>query len=178
MSKLGYAVECIEPDDAQAVLMSAEGLVVHGGLEALPDSSVDYIYTLNVLEHIEDDAAVLRQFWRKLKPGGRLLIYVPAFGLLYSSMDRRVGHVRRYRRGDLREKVRSAGLTVTHDRYVDCMGFFASLLFKVFGSNSGDVSRWSLILYDRMIFPVSRTGDNLLGRWFGKNVLLTAQKQR
>jgi hypothetical protein len=58
------------------------------------------------------------------------------------------------------------------------MGFFASLLFKVFGSNSGDVSRWSLILYDRMIFPVSRTGDNLLGRWFGKNVLLTAQKQR
>jgi SAM-dependent methyltransferase len=178
MSELGFAVECIEPDEAQAARMSADGLVVHSGLEALPDSSVDYIYTLNVLEHIDDDAAVLRQFCRTLKPGGRLLIYVPAFYLLYSSMDRRVGHVRRYRRGNLREKVRSAGLTVIHDRYVDCMGFLASLLFKALGSNSGDISRSSLILYDRMIFPVSQAVDTLLGRWIGKNVLLTAQKRR
>ena len=75
----------------------------------MPDASFNYIYTLNVLEHIEDDAAALRSLHAKLTDGGKLLIYVPAFPVLYTSMDAKVGHVRRYTRDTLMTRVTAAG---------------------------------------------------------------------
>ena len=94
----GYRVHCIEPDKRHASSLANAGLPVATTLEEIKDCSCDYIYSLNVLEHIEDDVMALRQWYQKLKPGGRILVYVPAFQLLYSSMDRKVGHFRRYTR--------------------------------------------------------------------------------
>lgn len=141
-----------------------------------PDQSVDLLYSLNVLEHIGDDVAVLRACHEKIEPGGRVLIYVPAFQVLYSSMDKLVGHCRRYTRSDLAEKMRLAGFDVIRNKYVDSVGFLASLLFKAFGSDSGVINRDALILYDRYAFPVSRLLDRVLNRVFGKNVLLLARR--
>src|SRR5215475_3171635 len=57
-----------------------------------PDTAV-YI---NVLEHIEDDETELKTIFNALAPGGRILIFVPALPFLMSSMDRGLGHFRRY----------------------------------------------------------------------------------
>ena len=172
----GLVVQCIEPDAAQAEIIRQAGIPVSTDLAEIGDGSLDLIYSFNVLEHIEDDRAVLRQLHQKLKPRGRLLMYVPAFQVLYSSMDRKVGHLRRYMRGELSGKVRQAGFMVQSNRYVDSLGFPVALLYKAIGSDSGTIDRRSLILYDRLVFPVSLVLDYLFGYVLGKNVYLIAEK--
>jgi 2-polyprenyl-3-methyl-5-hydroxy-6-metoxy-1,4-benzoquinol methylase len=176
MAGAGHDVVCLEPDASQAQRLRTAGLEVRESLTDVADDSLDYIYTLNVLEHIEDDQSVLVGFARKLKQGGRLLIYVPAFALLHSSMDRKVGHLRRYRRGGLLSQVAAAGFVEVVARYVDSLGFFATLAYKVSGNSSGDINMRMLKFYDRYLFPASRIADNVFGKAFGKNVLLTARK--
>ncbi len=176
LADAGVHLHCIEPDPAQLARIRAGGLAASAGLAALPDGSVDVLYSLNVLEHIYDDVAVLQACHAKLKPGGRLLIYVPAFQVLFSSMDQHVGHFRRYSRGELMRKVRSAGFVVQRAAYVDSAGFFAALLYKVLGNEQGTINRTALVTYDRYVLPISLLADRLLGRVCGKNVWLVAQR--
>ena len=69
-----------------------------------------------------------------------------------------------------------AGFEIRTLRYVDSLGFPASLVFKAFDNGRGDVNRRMLRLYDRLAFPVSRALDALTHRWFGKNLLALAVK--
>jgi len=172
----GYQVHCIEPDHRQLARILESGLAASLDLACIEDGSVDLLYTLNVLEHIEDDVSALQICYDKIKPGGRLLIYVPAFQILYSSMDRNVGHIRRYTRTELSGKVHAAGFDIMKNEYVDCAGFLASLLFKILGNKSGTINRGALIAYDRYVFPLSRLGDMIFNRLFGKNVFLVARR--
>jgi len=173
----GVDIVAIEPDTALQARLRQAGIATERDAAALADASLDFIYTFNVLEHIADDGAALRLLARKLKPGGRLLVYVPAFAVLFTQMDHKVGHLRRYRRGGLRALVRGAGLAVDDVRYVDSLGFFATLAYRVLKSNGdGSIDRRALRLYDRLIFPPSRILDRLLSPWLGKNLLLLATK--
>jgi 2-polyprenyl-3-methyl-5-hydroxy-6-metoxy-1,4-benzoquinol methylase len=92
---------CVEPDAVQTDMLKAAGYEVVDSISALPEGSVDYVYTVNVMEHIQDDRAILSEIFKTLRSGGRLLVYVPALQWLYSSMDAAVGHVRRYHMKDL-----------------------------------------------------------------------------
>jgi SAM-dependent methyltransferase len=87
----------------------------------LPDSFCDAVVMLNVLEHIEDDAAALEQVHRMLKPGGTLVIEVPSSPSLYDNFDRLVGHFRRYTMGDLVKRLERAGFSVSRKSH---LGFF------------------------------------------------------
>lgn len=78
----------------------------------LPDNSIDMVLLLNVLEHIEDDEAALRQVWRILKPGGTVLIEAPYGPHLYDIYDRMLCHQRRYKQASLERLIRNAGLKV------------------------------------------------------------------
>jgi SAM-dependent methyltransferase len=173
---LGRDVACVEPDAAQAARIAALGMDVYGDASQIDDDSFGFVYSFNVLEHIDDDVGALRVLYRKLAPGGRLLVYVPAFDSLYSSMDAKVGHVRRYRRTDLADKVTAAGFVVRSSEYVDCLGFLAALAYKYAGPKDGSLNPNGVRLFDRFVFPISRTLDHLLGRVFGKNLLLIADR--
>jgi SAM-dependent methyltransferase len=173
---LGLDVRCVETDRALRARLDAEGLPTAGSVEELEPGSFGSVYSLNVLEHIQDDEAALRGLHRATRPGGRLLVYVPAFEVLFSEMDRRVGHVRRYRRGSLVALARAAGFRVTRCEYVDSLGFVAALAYRAVGA-SGRLGRASVGAYDRLVFPLSRALDRATRRWFGKNLLLEAHRE-
>ena len=173
----GIQVLCVEPDAKQRAAIAQLGLACFPRLADI-QGPVAYVYTLNVLEHIDDDETVLAEIAEKLAPAGRLFLYVPAFAMLYGPMDRLVGHVRRYERTDLARKVTSAGLKVVRCEYVDCLGFAATLVFNRLGRNDGHLDGRAVRLYDRIVFPLSRVMDGLCSTTVGKNLLLVAEKSR
>ena len=175
ISKLGFEVTAVELDDRLRAHLAQQGLRVAASTGDLPAESFDYAYTFNVLEHIPDDVEALRGLRAKLAPGARLLIYVPAFQVLYTSMDANVGHVRRYSRDTLTRNVSAAGFAVEATEFVDSIGFFATLVFKMADRGGGHVNPRMLRIYDRIIFPVSLVLDRIVHRWFGKNLLLVAR---
>jgi SAM-dependent methyltransferase len=178
IARAGRNVVCMEPDDVLRAMLREAGLAAVGSFEELEDGAFDYVYSLNVLEHIDDDSAALRDLRAKLRPGGRLLLYVPAFAILYSSMDRKVGHRRRYRRAGLIRLVQEAGYEVRTARYADSLGFLASLAYRVIGNDSGDLDARQIRLYDRYALPVSLLLDRVCCRIAGKNLLLVAQRSQ
>jgi glycosyltransferase involved in cell wall biosynthesis len=72
-------------------------------------SQMDTVVCLNVLEHIEDDLGALRNFRAMLQNGGRVIILVPAGQSIYNSLDRELGHFRRYSEDQLRQRMTEAG---------------------------------------------------------------------
>ena len=78
----------------------------------------DVVTALDVLEHLDDDTAALREFWRVLKPGGRAFIFAPAHRWLWSLQDEVSHHKRRYIARTLRDAVSKAGLEVERQTYV------------------------------------------------------------
>jgi SAM-dependent methyltransferase len=171
----GLRPACVEPDARLAARLTASGFTVWADIAECPVATFDGIYTLNVLEHIEDDVAALRGLRNCLIPGGRLFIYVPAFPVLYSRMDRLVGHFRRYRRHELASKLEAAGFVVERVAYADSLGFFAALAYRLLSTGTGELTPSSVALYDRWVFPLSRMLDGVVDRWFGKNLLAVAR---
>ncbi len=174
LRRQGYNVACVEIDPALRSSLENQGFSCYPNIDAFPEESLDFVFSLNVLEHIEDDLGTLSRIAARLKPGGRMYLYVPAFDLLYSSMDRKVGHYRRYTKGNLLPRLRQAGFHILRARYADSLGFAASLFFKWFGNSQGELSPTGLWLYDRVAFPLSYLLDFLFGGFMGKNLSITA----
>jgi SAM-dependent methyltransferase len=170
----GVDVHAIEPDRVLRERIEARGVPTYDGLDRVEDQRFQGVYSINVLEHLEDDAAFLSDFHRCLEPGGRLFIYVPAFPVLFSANDERVGHIRRYTRSTLVNRIRDAGFVVEHAGYVDLLGFFAGLGYRYFGDKDGGLSLGAVRLYDRVVFPISRILDRITWRFLGKNLLVRA----
>ncbi|MBZ5523745.1 MAG: glycosyltransferase [Acidobacteriia bacterium] len=76
------------------------------------DGQMDSVVCLNVLEHLEDDTAGLRNIHSVLQPGGRAIILVPHGQEIFGTLDAALGHYRRYSECELREKMESTGLPV------------------------------------------------------------------
>ena len=72
----------------------------------------DLLGCYDVLEHVQDDGAVLEEVYAALRPGGGAILAVPQHPMLWSALDERVHHVRRYRRDELEKKAKAAGFRV------------------------------------------------------------------
>jgi SAM-dependent methyltransferase len=88
-----------------------------------PPGPFDLVLLLDVVEHLPDDRAFLREIAGDVRPGGRVIASVPAWMALYSSHDRALGHFRRYRPAELRALLEASGLVVER-----AGGLFHSLL--------------------------------------------------
>jgi SAM-dependent methyltransferase len=171
LAAAGYRISCIEPAEQLRSRLQASGLVTYPVGQELASESFDLIYTFNVLEHIQDHGGTLVMLRRLLKPGGQLVVYVPAFPILYSSIDRKIGHLRRYRHAELGALLQEAGMRIGYLGYQDSLGFAAALIFKLVGNDNGNISRRALLACDRYVFGVSRFIDRWASRFFGKNLL-------
>jgi SAM-dependent methyltransferase len=172
----GFAVHAVEPDPELRARLAERGIPTYADLDALGDARFDYVVSLNVLEHCDDDAAVVRRLHAHLVPGGRCLLYVPALMALWTANDTLVGHRRRYTRAGLVRLLEDAGFRVEDARYQDSLGAFAALAYRAFGRSDGEITAAGVRLYDRVLFPVSRACDVLAHRLAGKNLLLRARR--
>jgi SAM-dependent methyltransferase len=169
----GMTPETLEIDPVQREILKRRGFDPVEDLAAVP-AGVDFVYTSNVLEHIPDDVSALRALRDKIAPDGRIAIYVPAFELIWSSLDDKVGHHRRYTKSMLRDHLQQAGFRVETICYRDSVGFMLALLFRFIGNESGEPSPKSLVFFDRVLLPISRALDLIVSPLFGKNVFAVA----
>jgi SAM-dependent methyltransferase len=138
---------------------------------ARPDSAV-YV---NVLEHIEDDQAELRLAHSVLAPGGHVLIFVPANRWLMGSVDRLLGHFRRYTLDELTEKCVAAGFTVRFAAHFDFFGI-APWWLKYCVLQSERVEPTAVWLYDRWVVPFAQKLEKAIAPPIGKNLIVVGEK--
>jgi SAM-dependent methyltransferase len=104
----------------------------------LPEDSFDAVLMLDVLEHLDDDLTALSEAQRVLRPGGALVVTVPAHQFLFSAWDRLVGHRRRYSRGQLTRAARHARLQPSRLTAWNVVSFLPAVVLRtkdrLFGS--------------------------------------------
>jgi SAM-dependent methyltransferase len=113
--------------------------LVRGDVAAPPfrAGAFDTIVALDVIEHLEDDAACLRAAGALLAPGGRLVVAAPALGLLWSQHDETFGHLRRYTARSLRRAVEAAGLVPERVTYLHAGVFPVALVWRLLSYRLG-----------------------------------------
>lgn len=127
-----YGVDISEPAVARA---RQRGLVHVHLMDAeqisLPEASFDFIVSSDCLEHLRNDERALANWYRLLKPGGRILIFVPAFMSLWTQHDVVNHHFRRYEPGELPRKMKAAGFEVVQTGYWNFFLFLPIWSFRM-----------------------------------------------
>jgi SAM-dependent methyltransferase len=144
--------------------------------QAVGAGPFDTVVLINVLEHISEDSQALSQVHDLLRPGGRVLLWVPAFDQLYSEFDRRIGHHRRYTVAQLQHRLLGSGFTVDEIRYVNALGALAWWLVakKLRRTPTGKLG---VRIYDRVFVPIVRRVEE---RWrppVGQSILAIASRE-
>jgi len=170
---------CLEPDPAQTAEIAAKiacGTLpaccraMTGVLANLPSEDLyDSLLYVDVLEHIADDKAELAGAAHHLAPQGFLVVVAPAHQWLMSPFDRSVGHFRRYSSASLRA-LTPPGLRLEHLYYIDSCGLLLSLGNRLL-LREAMPSLAQILFWDRVVVPMSRLLDPLLGRRLGKTVI-------
>lgn len=93
-------------------------------------ASVDVITALDLIEHVKDDEAVLREIYRVLRPGGIAVMSVPAHKSLWSNHDVALHHCRRYEKGEFLRLVTSPGLEPLKYTYTVAAAYFPAALYR------------------------------------------------
>lgn len=149
--------------------------ITQRAIHALSHYGFDTVICLNVLEHIEDDLCALSHMHTVLKSGGLLIVLVPAFQFLYGSVDRSLGHYRRYSRRSLIAKMRQAGFQVETSFYMNMIGIAGWFL-------NNRMLKWSeesatqIGFFDRFIAPWAERTERLVRPPVGLSVIAICRK--
>jgi SAM-dependent methyltransferase len=119
--------------------------VMDGSKPAFGDGQFDIVIASDVLEHIEDEQKALKEWNRILKPAGKLIVFVPAFKILWSKHDEANHHYRRYSKLDLIRVLEKAQFEIDRSSYWNFILFFPTSLVRLvqrivskYGQKSGD----------------------------------------
>jgi hypothetical protein len=126
----------------------------------LREFAPESVVFLNVLEHIEDDRAVLRNLFAEVPGGCRIVVLVPYNMRLYSHVDKELGHFRRYGEWELEGKMRDAGFEVEKQFFFNKVGVLAWYVFNTLGGQKA-LHTWQLWLYGKLT-PIFRLLDGVL----------------
>jgi SAM-dependent methyltransferase len=154
------SVTGVELSETSVELARARGVgeVVSGSVLEMPfpDASFDLAVTLDVIEHLEDDLAALREMRRTVVPGGALLVTVPAYQWLWSGHDEINHHHRRYTRRSLRSAAEQAGWREIRTTYFNSLLLPVAILLRVIDRFNTKTTESSLDLWVPPE-PVNRT---------------------
>jgi SAM-dependent methyltransferase len=172
----------------EAIRFCAEkglGTVRRGDITQMPfgDETFSLVLATDIIEHVDDDLAALREVRRVLRPGRRVLITVPAFPSLWGFQDDVSLHKRRYRMRPLLEQIRAAGLEPRQRFHFNYLLFgpiwSARQLMKVWRHSYRSESEVNTPLVNRVLSAVFNLDVRLAPRWappFGVSILVVAEK--
>ena len=145
--------------------------VVDPAFVELRELAIDSIVCMNVLEHVADDGLALRNMAAVLRPGGRVVLIVPAFEALYGPIDNNLGHYRRYSKKGLRALALDAGFEVKRMRdmnSIGCIGRWvnAKLLKRT------EQSEKQILTFDRYIVPPLAWLEDRVEPLFGQSLFV------
>ncbi len=133
LARLGE-VTGVELSPASVAVARSRGVgdVVEGSVEELPfdDDSFDFAVCLDVIEHLDNDLQTLRELRRVIRPGGRLLVTVPAYPSLWSSHDVVNHHRRRYTRASLLDVAQAGGWEATRTTHFNALLLPAAMAYR------------------------------------------------
>ena len=161
---------------AQRVARCPNAHVRRADITQIGDSTrYDTVILLDVLEHIEDDVGLLLSIAARLRPGGRLILKVPALPSIYSEMDEAIGHYRRYDRTTLKARLVEAGFEPITIQSLNTLGILGWWLNgKVLGRTTPPAAQLSV--FNRII-PVVSHIERILRVPFGLSMLSLAKKK-
>ena len=169
--------------DAEGIDMDAEAIrycrergltrVSQAGADPLPygENTFDLVTALDVVEHIEDDRSALGEAFRVLRPGGSLLLSVPAYRFLWGRQDDINLHKRRYVAREVRERLTTAGFRVVRLTYVNAILFPAIAAVRLVRH----LMPKPATLKSDFSFPAPRPLNSLLGHVFGAERFVVRQ---
>jgi SAM-dependent methyltransferase len=135
----------------------------------------DTVFALNVVEHIEDHRLAMSNASRLLKPGGNLIILVPAYQSLYNHFDKDLGHFRRFTKKTLRSFIPTQLIQETKMTYFNFVGIFGWYVSgKLMGNKQ--ISADSMRTYNRLM-PIIKLADKVMMGSMGLSVWFVAQKK-
>lgn len=134
------------------------------------------IVMFNVLEHIEHDVNALKVIASLLKPGGRLLLIVPAMPALYGEIDERLGHHRRYTKKTFKQALQSTSLVPKKVNYMNMVGavgwYINFVVLRRNAQSSGQVK-----IFDGIVTPIQATLERIINPPFGQSLVVVAEKE-
>lgn len=134
----------------------------------------DTVFALNVVEHIENDSLAIANCNKLLKPGGTLIILVPAFQSLYNNFDKELYHYRRYRKSTLSDLFVRNGFQVAHSFYFNAGGI-PGWFVSGFLQKNKTIPAGQMKIFDYLV-PAFKIIDQLLFRKVGLSVICTGKK--
>ena len=137
--------------------------------------SCDAVVLINVLEHVENDEELLSTIHQVLKPGGAVLLFVPALPCLYGSLDKVFGHIRRYRKVEVGSLLTKVGFQVECLRYFNLPGILSWFVFgRIFKCTT--LNPRSVRLYDRLFMSWIPRCERIWEPVLGQSVLAVCTK--
>lgn len=141
----------------------------------LKDLSLDTIVCLNVLEHLQDDVITLKRLNFILNQGGRLLLVVPAHQMLYGSIDKTVGHYRRYSKKELFTKLFHSGFIVEKLAYMNSLAVFGWFVVnRILKKQEQSIK--TITTYDKYVIPVLSKLESFIPPPLGLSLVARASK--
>jgi SAM-dependent methyltransferase len=174
LDKLGFNIVAVEKNKKAIQELSKKKIKTFTKIEDVQDN-IDCIISLNVLEHIEDDNEIVVDFYNFLPKGGKLLLYLPASNIIWTDLDNKVNHKRRYQKKDLKKLLISNNFQIEELYFVDFIGWAVLLISRILRINLNFDKR-SIKFYDKYIFKSFKFLDIFTKNVIGKNLFVIATK--
>jgi 2-polyprenyl-3-methyl-5-hydroxy-6-metoxy-1,4-benzoquinol methylase len=136
----------------------------------------DTVFALNVVEHIENDHTAIANCFKLLKPGGKIVILVPAYQKLYNRFDKELEHYRRYTKRSLNRIIEQNNFSIVHGQYFNAMGILGWFVSGALQENK-TIPKNQMSLYNKLV-PIFKLIDKLLFNKIGLSVISVGEKKK